>query len=239
MMKNKALLISIFLIFNTLATFSQQVELHYDFGKLMYEEDCAARPPLTSTVQMFHPDRWGSTFFFVDFDYGSKGVFGAYWEIARELQFWKPPVSIHIEYNGGLNQFLSFNHSYLGGATYTFNNENFTAGATVSAMYKYIQNNSEPHNFQLTGTWYLHFGKGMGSFIGFIDCWREVGHFPTSKSKCCLLTEPQLWFNFNKVKGISEKFNLSLGTEIECSYNFAAADQFLVIPTVALKWTFN
>lgn len=37
---------------------------------------------------MFRPDNGGSTYFFVDFDYSLKAM-GAYWEIARELNFWR------------------------------------------------------------------------------------------------------------------------------------------------------
>ncbi|HYX09999.1 MAG TPA: DUF5020 family protein, partial [Bacteroidales bacterium] len=36
---------------------AQNIQLHYDFGK--------DRKYLTSTVEMFKPDQWGSTFFFI------------------------------------------------------------------------------------------------------------------------------------------------------------------------------
>ena len=90
---------------------AQNIQLHYDFG----------RNAATSTVEMFKPDRGGSTFFFVDMDY-SPEVIGAYWEIARELCFWQKSkaswLSVHIEYNGGLNTAVgSFNNAFLGGLT--------------------------------------------------------------------------------------------------------------------------
>ena len=49
-----------------------------------------------------------------------------------------------------------------------------------------------------------------------------------------LLTEPQLWYNFNK--------HLSVGTEIEISNNFIVNfyknndKTFFVNPTLAVKW---
>ena len=46
-------------------------------------------------MEKFHPDTWGSTYFFVDMDYTSEGVASAYWEIAREIKFWKGPF-LHI-----------------------------------------------------------------------------------------------------------------------------------------------
>lgn len=210
---------------------AQNVQLHYDFGGHIYDGQ-AGRPKLTSTVEMFKPDSWGSTFFFVDMDYADNAVASAYWEIARELQFWKAPVSVHVEYNGGINY---INDSFLGGATYSYNNSNFTKGFTVSALYKYICKNASPHNFQLTGTWYLNFAKGKCSFTGFADFWREktpVGNF-------IFLTEPQFWVNLNAFKGVNDKFKLSVGTEWEVSSDFAVKDGWYWNPTLALKWTFN
>ena len=80
---------------------AQNIQLHYDFGRSLYDKDLKGRPLLTSTVEKFHPDNWGSTYFFIDMDYTSEGVASAYWEIARELKFWKGPFSAHLEYNGG------------------------------------------------------------------------------------------------------------------------------------------
>lgn len=89
-------------------------------------------------------------------------------------RFWQPPFSIHVEYNGGASNSFSYNNAYLGGATYTWNNPDFTKGFTLTAMYKYIQKHREPNNFQLTGTWYVHFVKnGLCTFSGFADWWRE------------------------------------------------------------------
>ena len=92
---------------------AQNVQLHYDFGGALYDKDLHGRPVLTSTVEMFKADKWGSTYFFVDMDYTSKGVAAGYWEIARELRFWQPPFSIHVEYNGGASSSFSYNNAYL------------------------------------------------------------------------------------------------------------------------------
>ena len=81
---------------------AQNIQLHYDLGRAMYNS-LEGRPWVTTTVEMFKADKWGSTYFFVDMDYTDKGVSSAYWEISRELKFWKAPVSAHVEYNGGLN----------------------------------------------------------------------------------------------------------------------------------------
>ena len=130
---------------------AQNIQLHYDFGRSLYDKDLKERPLLTSTVEKFHPDTWGSTYFFVDMDYTSEGVASAYWEIAREVKFWKGPFSAHLEYNGGLAKGFSYKNAYLAGATYTYNNASFSKGFSLTAMYKYIQKHKSPNNFQLTG----------------------------------------------------------------------------------------
>ena len=99
---------------------AQNIQLHYDFGRSLYDKDLQGRPLFTSTVEKFHPDTWGSTYFFVDMDYTSEGVASAYWEIAREIKFWKGPFSAHLEYNGGLSKGMSYKNAYLAGATYCY-----------------------------------------------------------------------------------------------------------------------
>ena len=215
-------------------TNAQNVQLYYDAGR-----NCA-----TSTVEMFHPDGGGSTFFFVDFDYAPK-AFGAYWEIARELNFWQksavPWLSVHLEYNGGLNTTAgSFNNAWLGGLTYSGHSKDFSKTWSISAMYKIIPGTmnavgaKDIHNFQITGVWGLTFAKGWCRFCGFIDFWREAR--PWQGTEYILLAEPQIWFNFNRIKGW-ERVNLSVGAEIELSNNFVKRG-FAVNPAVGLKWTF-
>ena len=105
-------------------------------------------------------------------------------------------------------------------------------------MYKHIHRNISPENFQLTATWYVHFGNnGVCTFSGFADFWREktlptIGDYQ-------FLSEPQLWVNLNKIKGVDEKFNLSIGTEVEVRNNFAFVGGFYAIPTLAIKWSFD
>lgn len=213
---------------------AQNVQLHYDFG----------RNAATTTVEMFRPDAGGSTFFFVDMDYSPK-VSGAYWEIAREFNFWQDSkvnwLSVHVEYNGGLNTVAgSFNNSILAGLTYSGHSKDWSKTWSVTASYKVIPGTialngaKQPHNFQITGVWNLDFFDHWLSFNGFADFWREAR--PWQGTKCIFITEPQLWVNLNKIEGW-EKINLSVGAEIEMSCNFVQKG-FKVMPTAALKWTF-
>ncbi len=212
------------------------VQLHYDMGKYAYGNDAGLkmRPQLTSTVEMFRPDKYGSTFFFVDMGYTPDGVNMAYWEISRDLKFWDAPISAHVEYNGGLNTYGSFNNCFLVGPNYSWNNESFSRGFTFSAMYKYIHTDGPRNNFQLTGTWYVNFAGNKCTFAGFADFWKEKTRFG---GDYVFMTEPQFWVNLGAFKNISDKCNLSIGTEVEISSDFAKAG-FAAIPTVGAKWTF-
>lgn len=232
-MKRHFLIASILLF--SFGSKAQNIQLHYDFGRSIYDKEMSGRPLLTSTVEMFKSDKWGSTFFFIDLDYTSKGIASGYGEIARELKFWEGPFSIHIEYNGGLSNLFSYNNMYLAGGTYTYDNKTFTRGVTFSAMYKYIQKHDSPNNFQLTTTWYIHFLQKKCTFSGFADWWRETGPY----GDFIFLTEPQFWVNLNRFKHIDEKFNLSIGSEVELSHNFGGMDGFYVVPTFAVKWSFD
>ncbi|HRZ98223.1 MAG TPA: DUF5020 family protein [Paludibacter sp.] len=215
----KKILIIIMLIIAFKANAQTNLQLHYDFGN--------GRKFLTSTVEMFKPDTLGSTFFFVDFNYNAAGPTEGYWEIARELKFWKAPFSVHVEYNGGLNALLplQFNNAYLLGGTYSWNSADFSKGISLSAMYKMIQGNDSPHNFQLTGVWYVNMLKDKLSFTGFADFWREKQSF--IGTSYVFISEPQLWYNVNKA--------FSVGTEVEFGYNFGGSGMN-ICPTLGVKW---
>lgn len=231
----KKLFLLLFFFTTVSVAMAQNIQLHYDFGRALYNE-LNTRARLTTTVEMFKPDKWGSTFFFVDMDYADNEIKSAYWEIARELKFWESPLSIHIEYDGGLN-FIK--DAYLLGFTYSWNNQDFSKGFTITPMYKYLHSNPSPNSFQLTGTWYLHFNKGQFSFTGFADFWREEHtDMNGNPHNFCFLAEPQFWINLNKFPHVNDAFNLSIGTEWEISHNFALMNGWYLNPTLALKWSF-
>lgn len=241
-MRKKIVLLTSALLFGA-TVFAQNLQTHYDFGHNFDDAALENRAPFTTTVEMFKPDSWGSTFFFVDMDYDD-GVKGAYWEIARELCFWQESslnwLSAHVEYNGGLNVGMSFNNAYLLGATYSGHTADFSKTWSLSVMYKNIPNTRNDkgelceHNFQLTGVWGMNLLDNWLTFSGFIDFWSEAR--PWQDTKFILLSEPQLWVNLNKISAM-EKVNLSVGGEIEISNNFVS-EGFYVVPTIAAKWTF-
>ena len=118
----KILLTFSIIILVVLITKSQNLQLHHDFG-----ED---RNFITTTLEMFKPDKWGNTFFFVDMDYNN-GVELAYWEIAREIKIGEIPLAIHVEHNGGLTNNFSFGNAWLLGPSYSKNAKDFSKGFTI------------------------------------------------------------------------------------------------------------
>lgn len=215
----------------TFAANSQNLQTHYDFGK--------DRGYVTTTVEMFKPDKLGNTFFFIDFDYGVgevEGVSLSYFEIARCMKLGQSPFSWHGEYNGGFGQWkagnaggaYTINNAWLTGVDYSWNAEDFSRGFSLKALYKNIANtvDDKPHNFQLTGVWYVNFAKGKMSFTGFADFWKEKN----AHGDFVFLSEPQLWYNACS--------HFAFGGEVELSNNFGGMDGFHVMPTLGVKWTF-
>lgn len=213
------------------------LQVMYDFGQ--------GRKNVTTTLEMFKPDKWGDTFFFVDMEF-NQGTENhpslAYMEIARCLKFWDAPFSAQLEYNGGLllagAQGFPINNAYLAGVDYAWHDEKFSKFLNLKVLYKNIVGKN-PASFQLTGVWNLNFLNNKLTVSGFADFWREDNmNFVNAKgesitptnTKYVFLTEPQIWYNVNK--------NLSLGGEIEIGSNFGAVDGIKICPALGAKWNF-
>lgn len=209
------------------------LQTFYDFDR-----EC-----ITSTIEMFKGDKWGNTFFFIDYDYQLKTAKGTvdspsstYFEIARCLNFWQDTAlgafSAQIEYNGGVGtimapgtrDFYGVNHAVLVGVDYFLHSKNFNNTLNLKVLYKKFKNLEQKVPLQFTAVWGCQdlFGlKGL-RFSGFADVWWE--------GKCVFLSEPQVWYGFG------EHFNI--GTEIELSSNFAGYDGFACRPCLGVKWVF-
>ncbi len=222
----------LFALFAFIASASaQNVQLHYDFGE--------GRKLFTTTVEMFKPDKYGSTFFFVDMDYSSdarnidNGISLAYWEIARAFKWTEnQKFQPRVEFNGGVmkldgedSPFIPIENVWMAGIQRTFASADFSKILTLQANYKYIKG-KEDASFQITAVWAIQMLKGKMTFAGFADFWKEEMFWGTDYR---FLAEPQLWYNFSK------KF--SAGSEVEFSNNFVGAE-FAVKPTLAVKYTF-
>src|SRR5690606_378597 len=197
---------------------AQNLQVHYDMG-----ED---RGYVTTTIEMFKPDQWGSTFFFVDMDHDTdagNSVSFSYMEIARALKFWDSPFALQAEYNGG----TYVNNAWLAGAQYTWNSADFSKIFTLQGLYKYIDDDVNNASFQLTGVWTIQLFNNAVTFSGFADFWKEEKSW--LGTDFVFLSEPQLWYNFGE--------HFSAGGEVELANNFIV-EGFRVSPTLAVKWTF-
>lgn len=233
----------------SLSAVAQNVQFHYDLGHNIYSE-LSGRPLVTTTVEMFKADKWGSTYMFTDLDYQRDGVAGAYWEISREFNLTpNKQWAAHVEYNGGLSSnektwnATRFQHAALLGGAWNWHNDNFSKTFSVQLLYKQFFKSRHMgakafSSVQLTEVWGVNFANNLMSFSGFCDLWYNSnvnGNF-------IFLSEPQLWVNLNAIKGW-EGVNLSIGSEVELSNNFVWNDhgknnKFYAIPTLAAKWTF-
>ena len=208
----------------------------YDFG----------RKHFTTTLEGFHQDDWGNTFFFIDYDYNNRDAGGkiispsnTYFEIARCLNFWQDSAlgafSLQYEYNGGFGLAANapsygtgagfpVNSAFLFGIDYFLHSANFNNTLNLKVLYKQFIGMESKLPMQFTAVWGFQdlFGlKGL-RFSGFADVWWE--------SSMVFLSEPQLWF------GIGDHANI--GGEVELSYNFAGMEGFNVMPCLGWKWVF-
>ena len=222
------------LILLSLSLSAQNLQLHYDFGE--------GRQYLTSTLEMFKPDDFGATFWFVDIDYNdgnsANSAAMAYWEIARyiTLPFLKnspalSKLSATVQYNDGLNTFGGFGSVWLGGVSCPIDLKVITINTDL--LYRHAE--KQPGNFQLTLVWFKSFCNEKLVFTGFMDIWGQEnfdGDAGGTDAQLVLLSEPQLWFNVST--------HLALGGEVEISRNliYAAGDAWKFMPTLGLKWEF-
>ena len=238
----KKILLSTLMLIASLPIFAQlNVQLHYDFADALYGDKLSNRPHWTATVENFKADKWGSTYFFIDMDFGGNTMKSAYAEISRELRFWEAPFAAHIEYNGGLSGGGSYNDAYLAGGAWNWANKDFSKTFSLQLLYKYLANQQvgSKHSWQITTVWGIHFAKGLCTFSGYADLW----HDNSAKGNLILSSEPQFWFNLYALDSVDDDFKLSLGTELEISKNLVwpaegINDKFYAIPTLAVKWQF-
>lgn len=185
----KKSILTIIVILGAVCTKAQtNLQVFYDFG--------GDRKHVTTTLEGFYGDKWGNTFFFVDYDYASKdpdgkvcAPNGTYFEIARCLNFWKgsrlAPLSLHVEYNGGAYNGYTINNAFLFGLDYFIHSPDYKNTFNIKALYKTI-NYAKGKNLdgskkrsdlplQFTLVWGLKdlFGLNGLSFSGFADFWWE------------------------------------------------------------------
>ena len=223
------------------------IQTFYDFG--------SDRQHVTTTLEGFYNDNWGNTFFFIDHDYNYRvdqtivSPNGTYFEIARCLNFWQEsalaPLSLQLEYNGGVYSEYPINNAFLAGVDYFVHSADFRNTFNFKLLYKHIVHADQQVPLQLTFVWGLQdlFGlKGL-RFSGFADFWWEdhilykdhYGVILPERSHTVFISEPQLWYNVGQFFGCE---NFNIGGEVELSYDFGSALGFWCRPCAGIKWVF-
>ncbi|MBN1542804.1 DUF5020 family protein [candidate division KSB1 bacterium] len=208
----------------TTAAFAQNLQLHYDLG-----ED---REYVTSTLEMFKPDEYGATFWFVDMDYdheSNSSVSLAYWEIARYIKLpFAPRLSATVQYNDGTV------YGYPLGPIWLFGGSAAVLSGPVSLSMDILYRNvvgEASDGLQVTFVFFRSLLNNKLHFTGFCDVWTQDDPAKPDESQVVLLTEPQLWYNAGK--------HLALGGELEISNNFLPGkDGVQIMPTLGVKWNF-
>lgn len=260
-MKGKFTIVATFCLLALDAQAGTNMQLYYDFGSLATACPNQRSPRVTTTLELFYADSWGSTFAFVDLDYAihpndpNNTPFLAYTEIARCLNFWSQTpardLSLQVEYNGGLGVYkdaigdirgYGINHAALVGLNYCLHTSDYKNIFNIELLYKYIV---DPDNktlnkapLQFTFVWGCDdFCTLPGlRFSGFLDLW---GQRFAGQQSFVMITEPQLWYNVGRWFKCP---NLNIGTEIEFSYNFTGGSPsrgFMCNPSLGIKWTFD
>ena len=212
---------------------SQNLQLHYDFRHSLDKKNPIERNFLVATFEMFKPDKLGSTFLFVDFDFsGERGKLnGVYTEIARAFKIKDFPIQPHIEFNGGVGLGYVVDNAYMVGAAYPFKYGNFFFNSYL--VYKYHNFSKASHDAQLTFVWDGNILNDKVTIRGFADLWsvNRRGEGETGK-KLVFYSEPQFWYNVTK--------HFAVGTEVKLSTNFYWwTSRFKAYPTLGVKYNFK
>ncbi len=229
------------------ASKAQNLQVMYDFGE--------ERQYITTTFEMYKADKWGGTFFFVDFYHDGKnhpnnnGMMGTYMEIERALNFWQnsklKDLSAHVEYAGGLGVYndgddifgYNISNAWMFGAEYFFHSKDYRNTLTVAALYKTIIGGKQAVPLQFSLAWGMQdlFNvKGL-RFSGFADFWWEEntwsdvnGNVIVDENGNPITTQFSFITEPQIWYSVGQFFNcpnLNIGGEVEMSYNFSGLSQ--------------
>lgn len=214
---------------------AQEIQIHHDFGSLIYSDEMNNRPSTLIRFDMSKNDKWGNTYIVVKSTVKSEGFNSTFFKIQREFGIMESPFLLHLQYNGGLSNKSSYDNAFLIGGTYKISGNSKDKLLKVSLLYKNTYGKESPnkHTYQIFLFWKYNFMDGLLTFKGYGNLWREQTDFGNFKMQL----EPQFWVNLNKLKCIDDNFNLSLGTQVDLLYDMNI-DGFYAIPTLGLKWTF-
>ena len=197
----------------------------------------------TSVISAFAEDPCGDTYARADFGFSTApwALSSSYLEVSRTLCFWKDTalkgLGIHGEFNGHLNK---GNSNWLVGLDYTIPGRNMLK---FSASYMFFNGSaSSMVPAQFSFLWRCNDVLDVPGlqFRGLLRVWGEETAYwygdekPTEKPAGHFIVKatPQLWYSIGRLFGFD---NLSLGGEVELSYNYLGHSGFRACPMAGVK----
>ncbi len=209
---------------------AQNFQLHYDFRG--DENPILDRGYATATLEMFRPDDYGATFWFVDMDFDDpvRGMSLAYWEIARYLSLGKESRwSVTLQYNDGAATFGSLDQVWLGGVSYLLILGDWYI--PVDLLYRGVRGADGP-DVQFTAVWDRTVWDDRLQIAGYLDVWTQDPLVRQDREmELAVQAEPQLWWHLWE--------QLWVGGEVEISRYFLPAEGWQCYPTLGMKWDFD
>jgi len=239
----KLVLFSVFIAYSVM-TFSQNLQVHYDFRHTIDPRSNPVNYPSFSFEYFKNIDTMGTGSFLMklqaDLNGKNKNTGQVYTQLSQSLRFWKPKIFLSLNYSGGLGVTPSAFGYYLTncygmGVSYPFQ----WRGAWVasSLIVRYTAFDRPSYDPQMT----LYFGKGFfnyriftcGSFVFWTQN-KNQGIESTKDlhgKKFAFFGDPQFWFRI--------KSSLSVGTRINVYFHIYDTDNKMQLyPTMGVKYQF-
>ena len=202
----------------------------------------------SAIVESWSTDGWGDSYLNSGIGVTSSpfGLAGGYMDFARNFNFWhNVPVlkdfSLQAEFNG---RSFTGNYNALFGLSYTVPMQKNVLRASV--LYKTFSGGAiSLLPMQVTLLWRIYdvFGARGLDFRGTVRGWGEVTQYwygdanpkAAAPGIMTIVAEPQLWYAVGQFLGAG---NLSLGGEVELSYNWLGRSGFHARPSAGIKIQF-
>jgi hypothetical protein len=220
---------------------AQTLQLGYDLRHTI-DPGHNERDFVTGTFETFKAGSHGSLLAKLEADLSGKhnDLGKLYLQLSQSLKFWRFPVSLHLEYSGGIGVVGETETAYHIANTYSVGAESafrlLKGWGSAYLAYRYTSLDRPSHDVASSFWWGRDLGRRV-SLTGYFVLWtvnRNRGDAWTQQlhgKKLSGLGEPRLWVNLNQ--------SFAVGSEVRLYYHvYDYADRLLVYPILAVKYQF-
>lgn len=232
--KKLLLALPVLLIASLSAQAQTSAEIHYDFGRHIYN-GLESEKPIQIKLKHLSFDKWGRNFGYIRLNPSTTRIHDMEVLLQRDLKIVESPFSVRMEYYAMMHYMSERNHSLTSGIAYNYSSESFAF--SIAPSYRYDFGVPKHHNAQLSGDWAWTSWNRCWSFTGCFVLWSNRSA-EESRERVRFFTEPQIWCHLNQFVGVPDELNLSIGSEMRMEYNILRPGSFFVRPSLAAKWTF-